>query len=262
MTRALFAGLLLWVAAAHSSEACMPREPYHGEYARGDLMTQIAGRAAIIQVVRVRGSRPYPAAGSYWTSPDTRSFNLEVVRTLASVPLAAWRRSLWVSGSPLSAGADRTLWQFGQRDRRQRLADGALRNPSDLPGPMGGFEAPEHRSNCQLPYIFSEGDVFIAIRDRSGALYTTGYPEERRLLVATRVLFTDEGAWVAREEAAPGLIRISGSNDPLLLRLEQALLEERAQRNRLDQREWLNVLFALVVGRRGGALETRGASAL
>lgn len=239
--RAFLAVAMLYVAV-NSASACIP--PQHqgpAEFVDGDLMTQISRHAAIIQVVQAAAPQEIPPNRRHsWAPRNAQSFELVVIRTLAAVPLNRSSRELRVTAAPAVATADRRSWMYGQIDRRENLRGGALLDPNWLPGPYGGFEAPEHMTNCQLPFIMAPGDMFIALRTRTGDLYVTGAPEERYLQL-------DIDRMGRRETViAPGLIRISGQQDPLLIRLQQALLEEREGRNRLDQAVWWNALFWLV----------------
>jgi hypothetical protein len=78
------------------------------------------------------GSRREPRARSAdlraalgnWLAPNTQSYELTVVRTLARVPLASVE-SLRVTASPVDHDVDQTHWQYGVQDRRENLRDGA-----------------------------------------------------------------------------------------------------------------------------------------
>lgn len=255
--RLLFAAGLFWSVAAISAFACIPL-PAAGapeRYARGDLLTQIAENAEVIQIVRAGTPEPVDAELAAqlgaWLPHEGRSFELSVVRTLAAVPLSR-RDSFKVTGVPVDPSADQTSWQYGLIDQRESVRDGALTDPQLLPGPMsGGFEDIEHMTNCQSPFLIAPGDLFIALRARNGALYVTTQPDGRRLPIDIDV--PSPRGWIRGGEsprAVPGLLRIEGFDDPLLLRLLTTVNDASAEREAMNRRARWDAIFLLVFGNR------------
>jgi hypothetical protein len=116
----------------------------------------------------------------------------------------------------------------------------------------GGFEAPEHMTNCQIPLIIEADDMFIALRDREGSLYVAGARDGEGALPIDTLVASERG-WIPVDyqvRGPPGLIRIGGLDDPLLIRLQSAIDEAKPERERLDQRVWRQAVFLMLFGER------------
>lgn len=240
---ALLCGLAA-VSVGGAANACsLVRFGDNGQYVGGDLPTQIAAKADTVQIVRVVGKylvrRTYSEGEWYLSFGNTEVpegypefidefvFALEPVETLrrgADPTDFAYERDLRIRGfGPVAA---------------ERLPPA---HPNALPGWLSespgrdGYVfigASEHAGlgggECAGPYMLEVGQTLLAFRDSIGRLYPSSGAFPLKIDVS---FLTNQRQ---REEFAinmQSLIPISGSDDPFVASIREALANRPAGSN-------------------------------
>ncbi|MFW2342547.1 hypothetical protein [Brevundimonas sp.] len=234
------------ISSAPAAVACS-LEQFHdnGRYVGGNLSTQVAQKADLIQLVRVTDkrivSRSYTSGSNYLQfgraelaedEPeyiDWFVFTLEAVDTLKG----SLEPEPWLIEDPLRVGGydfsliesyDPSSARIGLHPNRlpewlfdRPADDGYAFMPASERSGLGGGE-------CSSPYFLEVGQMFVALRMSDGRLYPAdgGFP--LRIEADFR---SDSG----RTERVPinmqSLIPISGPDDPIVQSLRAAISTDR-----------------------------------
>ncbi len=215
----LFASALL--AAAGEARACvLGIAPESRAYVGGDLPTQIAQKASVIQIVRVASRAELEGSGGAVPRQPpngTFKFRLVPVETLKA------DLTLWDRDRPLEfegyAGKQRYFWRkFPPMPWDEPKSD--LSPPLDSPPELALYPTElGYTNSCQNGMSLQLGDLYVALRSESGALYSTSMNVDQSLRLHADVSFDGR----RRKQIIPSLIPISSISDPIVLRLKKAL---------------------------------------
>lgn len=233
--------VVLALLASSRADACSTARVFHdgGRYVGGDLPTQIAARAYTVQLVQARrgtqiGRTPETNGCCLPPLEPIFRFSFVVLETLADrdwiIPLALGR-STAPSAFQLDAfqrphADDETAepWMLPSMLDRPGSDDGyyALRAPA--PVSLSG-------GSCGWPMWIEEGDLFVALRARDGELYAFAGPgvDDSREPLMVEFSYRPQSRLIERANIPP-LLRITGRDDPVYIRIREALLAARRLR--------------------------------
>lgn len=214
----------------------------NGRYVGGDLVTQVAAKAELIQIVRVRAkhivTRTYSLGGWYLDTGETDVpdhypefvdqfvFELEVIDTLKGALTA----DNWLVDRNLRMlGYDATVLNVVAAPAPSEARPHPNRLPGwllDRPGDGGyAFIAANENSDlslgsCALPYILEVGQTLVALRRSDGRLY----PSDGAFPLRIDVEFNTGERRRRREHLTmQSLIPVTGADDPFVTRLNEAI---------------------------------------
>ena len=238
------AAMLVMAPVGQAASACsLVHHADNGRYVGGDLVDQIAAKAELIQIVRVKArhavARTY-SLGSWFLETgkmdvpdrypeytDQFVFEFEVVETLKG----ALTSEPWLlEEKPRILGYETAV--FGSGAYPVPAPEGAL-HPNRLPDWLfdhpadGGYafigaseESGLGGGECASPYFLEVGQTFVALRRSDGRLYPSvgAFPLEIDVDFAT-----ERGRRERGRLNMQSLIPITASDDPFLGRLRQAI---------------------------------------